>query len=57
LIPKNVPYNATDLMECLLRENGKLISFAHHDYWLDIGRPEDYEKANDDVKQFKFHCS
>lgn len=23
---------------------------ANHDYWLDIGRPEDYEKAKQDVK-------
>jgi NDP-sugar pyrophosphorylase family protein len=22
-------------------------------YWLDIGRPDDYEKANEDIEKFK----
>ena len=35
----------TDLIQNLLRDEGKVISFPIHEYWLDIGRPEDYEQA------------
>ena len=53
LIPNGVPFNATDLMEKVVETNGKLISFPVLGYWLDIGRPEDYEKAQQDIKHLK----
>lgn len=52
-VPKNTFYNATDLMEGLIAEGGKLISYPMRQYWLDIGKPEDYEKAQLDVKHLK----
>ena len=51
-IPKNSFYNATDLMEQLIADNGKLVSYPIRQYWLDIGKPEDYLKAQEDVKHF-----
>lgn len=49
-VPKNSFYNATDLMEQLISDGGKLISYPIRQYWLDIGKPEDFEKAQSDVK-------
>lgn len=35
-----------DLMRDLLAAGSRPASFPHDGYWLDIGRPEDYERAN-----------
>ena len=42
--------SATDLMEKLISDGGKLISYPIRQYWLDIGKHEDYEKAQNDIK-------
>jgi dTDP-glucose pyrophosphorylase/CBS domain-containing protein len=49
-IPKNSFYNATDLMEQLINDGGKLVSYPIRQYWLDIGKHEDFEKAQSDIK-------
>lgn len=53
-IPKGMFYNATDLIDDLIQKNKKVISFAFSGYWLDIGKHEDFEKAQMDVKNIKF---
>jgi NDP-sugar pyrophosphorylase family protein len=53
-IPKKTFFNSTDLMEQLLKENLKLISYPIRQYWLDIGKPEDFSKAQEDIKHVKF---
>ena len=53
-IPKNKFYNATDLMEELIRKKRKVISFPFSGYWLDVGKHEDFEKAQIDIKHIKF---
>jgi len=50
LIPDNEFYNVTDLMDRLLAYGKSIISFPILGYWLDIGKPEDYAKAQEDVK-------
>lgn len=50
MIPKNEFYNSTDLMEEIINSGGKLISYPVRQYWLDIGKHEDYEKAQEDIK-------
>jgi dTDP-glucose pyrophosphorylase/mRNA-degrading endonuclease RelE of RelBE toxin-antitoxin system len=52
-IPEKTFFNATDLMEELIRNNLKVISFPFSGYWLDIGRHNDYLKAHDDIKHIK----
>jgi len=47
-------YNATDLMEDLLRHKMKVVSFPLVGYWLDIGNPEDFKKAQEDIQHIKF---
>ena len=49
-IPKGIFYNATDLMEQLINDGGKLISYPMRQYWLDIGKHEDFKKAQEDIK-------
>ena len=53
-IPENTLFNSTDLMELLLEKKLKLISYPMHNYWLDIGKPNDYLKAQNDIKHIKF---
>jgi len=53
-IPKHSFYDTTDLMEDLIESGKKVISYPLNGYWLDIGKPEDYEKAQDDIKRIKF---
>jgi dTDP-glucose pyrophosphorylase len=50
LIPKNTFFNATDLIEKLIELNKKVISFPLRGYWLDVGKHEDFQKAQDDIK-------
>lgn len=52
-IPVEKYYNATDLMEILIKMEKKLISYPYDGYWLDIGRHEDFEKANIDINHIR----
>ncbi|MFD3394331.1 nucleotidyltransferase family protein [Aquirufa sp. OSTEICH-129V] len=49
LIPYAGFFNATDLMERLIENGNKVISYPLNGYWLDIGKPDDYEKAQRDI--------
>jgi len=53
-IPKGSSYNATDLMDSLIKDELKLTTYPMYCYWLDIGSPEDFKKAQEDVKHIKF---
>lgn len=46
LIPPNEFYDMPTLFEALIKEGKKTISFPIREYWLDIGRMEEYERAN-----------
>lgn len=52
-IPKNTFFNATDLMDELIINGLKVISFPFVGYWLDVGKHEDFEKAQIDVNYLK----
>lgn len=51
-IPRNSFYNATDLMNQLLT-NKELGHYSHKGYWLDIGKPKDYEQSQDLISKLK----
>lgn len=53
-IPPNAFYNSTDLMELLISRGEKVLSYHLRDYWLDIGKPDDYIKAQEDIKHINF---
>lgn len=49
-IPEDTFFNATDLIEKLIAENKKVIRFPLNGTWIDIGNPQEYQKANELVK-------
>jgi NDP-sugar pyrophosphorylase family protein len=53
-LPKENHFNATDLMEKLINENRKVVSYPLLGYWLDIGKHEDFAKAQIDINNIKF---
>lgn len=53
-LPKGTYFNTTDLMEKLLEEGCKVLSYPLAGYWLDVGKHEDFEKAQKDILQIKF---
>lgn len=50
LIPRNNIFNATDLIEMLIEKNHRVIRYPITGYWIDIGKPEDYQRAQEFVK-------
>ena len=46
-IPRNVPFGFDDLMFCMLERGVPVNTFTHKGLWLDIGRVEDFHKAQD----------
>lgn len=46
LIPSNEFYDMPSLFKELINNDAKTTSFPLKEYWLDIGRIADYEKAN-----------
>jgi NDP-sugar pyrophosphorylase family protein len=49
-IPAGQKFDMTDLIQCLIREKRPVVSFPIVEYWLDIGRYPDYEKALSDLE-------
>jgi len=47
-IPKNQFFDMPTLFEKLIQINKKTLSFPIHEYWLDIGRIEEYQKAQNE---------
>lgn len=50
LIPENRRFDMTELIERLAENGGRTVSFPIHEYWLDIGRHDDYEQAQEDLR-------
>ena len=56
LIPKDTHFDATDLMEILLKEDrNSLTHYPLRGYWLDIGKHSDYLKAQEDIKHINLY--
>ena len=54
LIPEDTFFNTTDLMELLINNGEKVTTYPMVGYWLDIGKHEDFEKAQADIKHINF---
>lgn len=50
LIPENKFFGFDDLLSSMLNKNYPVKIYPYTGYWLDIGRPDDYDKANEDIK-------
>ena len=46
LIPPEVFFNMTDLVDAALANGHRVGTFPIHEYWIDIGRADDYDRAN-----------
>ena len=49
-IPDDIFFNATDLVEKLISEKKRVIRYPLNGTWIDIGNPQEYQKAQDLVK-------
>lgn len=45
-IPLNTPYGLDDLVLGMLADSDPINAFQYDGHWLDLGRPDDYDKAN-----------
>lgn len=50
-IPQNMFYDMPTLFEKIICKKQNAISFPIREYWLDIGRIEEYKKANDEYHE------
>jgi NDP-sugar pyrophosphorylase family protein len=53
LIPDRKPFGFDNLVLDLIARRKPVSVVAHDGYWLDIGRPDDYQKAIDDWPKLK----
>ena len=54
MVPRGVPFDMTTLFEDIARAGLAATVFPIREYWLDIGRIDDFHKANDDyIREFR----
>lgn len=53
IVPENRPFGFDQLMYALLDRQIPIHTYPYSGYWLDIGRPDDFQKANEDIERFK----
>jgi dTDP-glucose pyrophosphorylase/CBS domain-containing protein len=52
-IPDGQRFDMTDLIQRLLENGRRVVSFPIMEYWLDVGRHADYQQAQEDAKNGK----
>jgi len=52
-IPENEYFDFPNLIKKLLKNNKKVLGYPFSGYWLDIGRPDDYETAIKEFEKYK----
>lgn len=51
LLPPDTPFDMPQLFEAIASNGGTTSVFPIHEYWLDIGRIDDLERAQDDFRK------
>ncbi len=51
--PRNVPFGLDDLVLDLLERGEEPAAYEFGGYWLDIGRPDDYDEANRNFERLR----
>lgn len=51
LIPHNEYFDMPTLFEKLIADDTSTAAFPIHEYWMDVGQPEDFEKAGSEYRQ------
>ncbi|MBN1917971.1 MAG: NTP transferase domain-containing protein [Verrucomicrobia bacterium] len=54
-IPAGRPFGFDELMQAMLDAQERVYSYPHEGYWLDLGRPDDYERAIEDFSRMREH--
>ena len=49
-VPRGAQLDMPDLIKSLIADKRRVISFPIREYWLDVGRHDDYAQANDDFE-------
>jgi len=49
IVPEDTPFGFDDLMLACIAQGRRAICRPHDGYWLDIGRPDDYAEANEQI--------
>jgi dTDP-glucose pyrophosphorylase/CBS domain-containing protein len=50
LVQEDERLDMTDLIQRLLAKGDKVVSFPIIEYWLDVGNPDDYQRAQEDLQ-------
>ncbi len=53
LIPSGIPYGFDDLMHQMLDRKLPVHVYKHSGLWMDIGRPEDFQKAQESCENYE----
>lgn len=53
LIPNDEFYDMPTLIEKIIASKRKVVSFPVREYWLDVGRMDEFKKANQDIEFLK----
>jgi NDP-sugar pyrophosphorylase family protein len=48
-VKKNQRIDMPDLLQLHINDHQNILMFPIHEYWLDIGRMEDFQKAQQDI--------
>ena len=51
IVPADAPFGFDNLMLACVEHGRKALSYPHRGFWLDIGRPDDYEQANENAEE------
>ncbi len=52
-VPDNRPFGFDDLMYALTGNDAAVYAYPHDGYWLDIGRPDDYQRSIEEFERYK----
>jgi NDP-sugar pyrophosphorylase family protein len=52
-VPKNEPFGFDNLMHSFIQNQSPVFSYPYDGYWLDIGRPDDYERSIEEFEKYK----
>ena len=55
IIPHETYYGMDQLIKDMLRRKLPVVKYDLPEYWLDIGQPGDYEKAQEDAREGRFN--
>jgi NDP-sugar pyrophosphorylase family protein len=47
-IPRDQPFDLPDLIQALIKGGERVVGYKHSGYWCDIGRPDDYRRAQEE---------